>query len=342
MLRFALKRIGLAVLVLITTFSFTFFLMRGFGDPITAVVGDRVSPEELARRLSEAGLDRPLLVQYFEGLWGMLTLDFGTSLLDSKAPIDVFLKTFPATLEITVAGLIIAWPLAAFLARRATEKPGGFLDRNLSGFGAVAFAIPGFAVALFLRIVFSIWLPLFPVGGRADISTLSTLNGSARVTGFFTIDSILALRPDLFLVSLHHLALPAVTIALSITGIFASAIRNNLRGVEKTYFAASAKGFGLKRKEQVRDWLYPAVRPDVYMLLGVQLMVMLNGLVLTERAFNYQGLGLELVERAVSKDFIMVQGFVVCIAIVIVATNTVLDIASYRADPRMKAELDDK
>lgn len=342
MLRFALNRAGLAVLVVITTFSFTFFLMRGFGDPISSIVGDRVSEEELARRLAEAGLDRPLLVQYFEGLLGVLTLDFGTSLIDGKAPVDVFFDTFPATLEITIAGLLIAWPLAAFLARRASIRPGGFLDKNLSGIGAVAFALPGFAVALFLRMAFSIWLPLFPVGGRADISTLSILDGSERVTGFFTLDSILALRPDLLLVSLHHLALPALTIALSITGIFASAIRNNIRGVEKSYFAVSAKGFGLSKDEQVKHWLYPAIRPDIFMLLGVQLMVMLNGLVLTERAFNYQGMGLEIVERAVSKDFVMVQGMIVCISIVIVLTNSVLDVAAFRTDPRVRRRLGER
>src|SRR5690242_1840804 len=153
------------VLILVTT---VFVLMRTTGDPITAALGGRLTPEQLAQRIHEAGYDRPILVQYLDYLGGVLTGDFGTTISDNRPVLEV-LKTYGlATLELVCYGLVVAFIVGIPLGMVAAYFRDKFQDASLRVFAILCYATPVFFAGLLLKLVFSVWLGWFPVAGRAS------------------------------------------------------------------------------------------------------------------------------------------------------------------------------
>jgi peptide/nickel transport system permease protein len=321
------------VFILVTT---VFVLMRSTGDPITAALGGRLTPAQLAERVHEAGYDRPILVQYFEYLGNIVRGDFGTTLSDHR-PVTEVLTTFgAATLELSVYALLVAFVLGIPLGRLAAYLRDKWPDAVLRVLAILAYATPVFFVGLLFKLIFSIWLGWLPVAGRASTGAeiqLSTLDGA---TGIYLIDAIRTGDSEVISDVLQHAVLPALTLGLLTAGVFLRLVRTNVIGTLGMGYVEAARSRGVPERRLLRKHAYrPALIPIVT-VIGLQIALLLSGAVLTETTFEWKGLGFQLVQYLQARDFVAVQGIVVMLAVIVALTNFVVDIIAALIDPRVR------
>ena len=204
------------VLILVTLI---FFIMRVLpGDPIRSQLGPRVSEEQAEDLRERLGLNRPILIQYFDFIGDMVTLDFGTALTQGERPIrDELGERLPATIELTIPAIsltAIIGILSGAYAAKNRKKPIDYIIRLLS---IVMSSIPIFFMGLLFQIAFSVKVPIFPLSGRMDTLLLTTFESP---TNFYIIDAIITKNWPAFWSALSHLILPSVTLGLALSGVF--------------------------------------------------------------------------------------------------------------------------
>ena len=319
------------VLILVTV---VFFLIRLTGDPITAALGGRLTPEQLAERIHEAGYDRPVLVQYFEYLGQILTFDFGTTLTDNRPVTEVLVTYGSATLELVVYALIVAFIVGIPLGMVAAAKRDRWPDATLRVSAILFYATPVFFSGLVAKLIFSVWLGWLPVSGRANVRTEIAL--SKEGTGIYLIDAIASGNPAYVQDVLLHAILPAATLGLLTAGIFLRLVRTNVIGTYNMPYIDAARSRGVSEGRLVRKHAYrPALIP-IITVIGLQIALMLGGAVLTETTFEWKGLGFQLAGYLASRDFVAVQGIVAMIAVIVALTNFLVDIIAAFVDPRVR------
>ncbi|MFT4157405.1 MAG: ABC transporter permease [Microbacterium sp.] len=319
------------VLILVTV---VFFLIRLTGDPITAALGGRLSPEQLAQRVHEAGYDRPVLVQYVEYLGQILTFDFGTTLTDNRPVTEVLVTYGSATAELVIYALIIAFIVGIPLGMVAAAKRDRWPDATLRVSAILFYATPVFFSGLVAKLIFSVWLGWLPVSGRAGVRTEIAL--SREGTGIYLFDAIASGNPAYVQDVLLHAILPAATLGLLTAGIFLRLVRTNLIGTFTMPYIDAARSRGVSEGRLVRTHAYrPALIP-IITVIGLQIALMLGGAVLTETTFEWKGLGFQLAAYLGSRDFVAVQGIVAMIAVIVAVTNFVVDIIAAFIDPRVR------
>lgn len=321
------------IFILVTT---VFFLMRITGDPITAALGGRLTPDQLAERVHAAGYDRPLLVQYFEYLGNVATGDFGTTFTDGRPVTDILVKYGAATAELVFYSLIVALVLGVPLGMVAAYFRDRLGDGFLRVFAILAYATPVFFVGLVLKLIFSVKLGWLPIAGRVSSSGESTLNSITNRTPFYLLDALrlgdLALIKDVA----SHAVLPAVALGLLTGGVFLRLVRTNLIGTLDRQYVESARSRGVSEYRLVtRHALRPALIP-VITVMGMQIALSLGGAVLTETTFEWKGLGFILVQYMQARDYVAVQGIVMLIAVIVAVTNFFVDVIAALIDPRVR------
>ncbi len=321
------------VLILVTV---VFFLIRLTGDPITAALGGQLTPDQLAERIHAAGYDRPVLVQYFEYLGQIFTLDFGTTLTGDRRPVtDVILTYGSATLELVVYALIVAFIVGIPLGMVAAAKRDRWPDAGLRVSAILFYATPVFFSGLVAKLIFSVWLGWLPVSGRANVRTEIAL-GREGGTGIYLIDAIASGNSAYVQDVLLHAILPAVTLGLLTAGIFLRLVRTNLIGTYNMPYIDAARSRGVGEGRLVRTHAYrPALIP-IITVIGLQIALMLGGAVLTETTFEWKGLGFQLAAYLSARDFVAVQGIVAMIAVIVAVTNFLVDIIAAFVDPRVR------
>jgi peptide/nickel transport system permease protein len=321
------------IFILVTT---VFFLMRSTGDPITAALGGRLPPAQLAQRIHEAGYDRPLFVQYLDYLGGIVHGDFGTTLSDHRPVLDV-LKTFgTATLELAVYALVVAFlvgiPLGRLAARWRDKAP----DAVLRVFAILCYATPVFFLGLLLKLIFSVKLGWLPVAGRASTSTEIEIDTLPHKSGIYLIDAIRTGDSGAVTDVLQHAILPAVALGLLTGGIFLRLVRTNVIGTFGSGYVEAARSRGVRERRLLRKHAYrPALIPIVT-VIGLQIALLLAGAVLTETTFEWKGLGFQLYTYLQARDFVAVQGIVMLLAVIVAVTNFIVDIVAALIDPRVR------
>ena len=335
LLRYLVVRLLLIFPTIFILVSMVFFVMRAIGDPITAALGGRLAPAELARRIHLAGYDRPVLVQYFDYLGQIARLDFGHTLTHQTIG-DVLATYGMATVEITVYAVIVALAVGIPLGMLAAHRRDTRVDAGARFFGILAYATPVFFVGLLLKLVFGVMLPILPIAGRASISNEMLLQTVPSSTGFYLID---ALRTgDITIISdvLAHAVLPALTLGLLTAGIFMRLVRTNMIGTLSNDYVDAARSRGVTEYRLVTKHAYrPALIP-VITVVGMQIAVLLSGAVLTETTFEWKGLGFQLAAFLNARDFVAVQGIVALLAVVVAVTNFLVDVLAAIIDPRIK------
>ncbi len=322
------------IFVLVTT---VFFLMRTTGDPITAALGGRLGPEELADRVAAAGYDRPLLEQYWEYLGQLVRLDFGTTLSTNQPVTEVLVDYGAATLELAFYALIVAFAVGIPLGRFAAYARDRWPDAVLRVFAILCYATPVFFAGMLLKLVFSSGLGWLPASGRA--STRSEIVIQTTVddpTGVYLIDAIKTGNGDVVRDVLEHAVLPAVALGLLTAGVFLRLVRTNVIGTLGMGYVEAARSRGVSERRLLRKHAYrPALIPIVT-VIGLQVALLLGGAVLTETTFEWRGLGFQLSEYLQARDFVAVQGLVVLLAVVVAVTNFVVDVIAALIDPRVR------
>jgi peptide/nickel transport system permease protein len=334
--RYILIRFLLIFPTIFILVSMVFWLMRTTGDPITAAQGGRLSADELARRIAEAGYDRPILVQYFEYLGKVFTGDFGTT-ISTNRPVTEVLTTYGlATAELAFYALLVAFivgiPLGMVAAYFRDKAP----DATLRVFAILCYATPVFFSGLLLKLIFAVWFKVLPVAGRASTDAEFEMLFLPDPTGVYTIDAIRTGNPEVVLDVLSHAVLPALALGLLTAGVFLRLVRTNVIGTLGSEYVDAARSRGVSEFRLVSKHAYrPALIP-IITVIGLQIALLLGGAVLTETTFEWKGLGFMLAEFLRARDFVAVQGIVALLAVIVAISNFIVDIIAALIDPRVR------
>ncbi|MCA5894489.1 ABC transporter permease [Isoptericola sp. NEAU-Y5] len=321
------------VFILVTT---VFVLMRATGDPITAALGGRLTPDQLAERIHAAGYDRPILVQYLEYLRGVFTGDFGTTLSDNRPVTEVLTTYGSATLELAAYAIVVALLLGIPFGMISGYFRDRLPDAVLRILAILAYATPVFFAGLLLKLVFSVWLGWFPVAGRVSTNGEIAMQMAGADSGFMLVDAFRTGDPAVVLDVLSHAVLPAAALGLLTAGVFLRLVRTNVIGTLGTGYVEAARSRGVAESRLVRKHAWrPALIP-IITVAGMQVAMLLVGAVLTETTFEWRGLGFQLAEYLQARDFVAVQGIVVLMAVVVAVTNFLVDIIAALIDPRVR------
>ncbi|GEB45982.1 MULTISPECIES: ABC transporter permease [Microbacterium] len=334
--RYILVRLLLIIPTVFILVTVVFVLMRITGDPITAALGGRLPPDQLAERIAQAGYDRPLIVQYFEYIGGILRGDFGTTLTDNRPVIEILLQYGSATLELAIYALFVALLIGIPFGLLAAYKRDRWPDATLRIGAILGYATPIFFVGLLLKLVFSVWLSVLPVAGRASTRTELKFASIENPTGIYLLDAIRlgdgAAAGDVLI----HAILPGVALGILTAGIFLRLVRTNVIGTLGAQYVTSARSRGVGEYRLVTKHAYrPALIP-IITVIGLQIALLLSGAVLTETTFEWKGLGFMLSEYLKARDFVAVQGIVVIIAVLVAFTNFLVDVIAAIIDPRVR------
>jgi peptide/nickel transport system permease protein len=335
--RFIAVRLLLTIPTVLILVSTVFFVMRITGDPISAALGGRLPPDQLAERIHQAGYDRPLIVQYFEYMGGLFSGDLGVTLTDNRPVLEILTTYGTATLELALFALVVAFLVGIPLGRIAAFRRDKPTDAGLRIFAILCYATPVFFLGLILKLIFAINLHLVPVSGRATIgSELEMARGLDGGSGLFLFDALRLGNPAVIGDVLIHAVLPAVALGLLTAGTFLRLVRTN---VISTYYspyveAARSRGVGESRLLKKHAWK-PALIP-VITVIGMQIAILLAGAVLTETTFEWKGLGFMLSQYLKARDFVAVQGIVVLVALIVTFANFLVDVIAALIDPRVR------
>jgi len=316
--------------------TLVFFLMRTTGDPITAALGGRLPPAELARRIAEAGYDRPLIVQYVQYLGNIASGDFGTTLSDHQKITTVLVTYGAATLELAFYALIVAFIVGIPLGMVAAYFRDKGWDASLRVFAILCYATPVFFSGLLLKLIFSIWLDWLPVAGRATTSDELTMQTLPHPTGIYLIDSIQTGDPAIVGDVLAHAVLPGIALGLLTAGVFLRLVRTNMIGTLSTDYVDAARSRGVRESRLVRKHAYKPALIPIITVIGLQIALLLGGAVLTETTFEWKGLGFQLAQYLQARDFVAVQGIVALLAVIVALTNFIVDVIAALIDPRVR------
>ncbi|MFE6286738.1 ABC transporter permease [Streptomyces sp. NPDC057877] len=332
MLRLVIRRLlqliptllGLSVLLFL-------WLNRLPGGPASAILGERATEAEVARINRALGLDQPLYVQYWRFLKRIGELDLGTSVQTGQPVWDEFTLRFPATVELSIAAMIIAIAVGVPLGYFAARKRGGWLDVTAVSGSLVGICIPVFFLALILKGVFAVELGIFPSYGR-----LSTGINATEITGFAVLDGVLTGELDASWDAITHLVLPAITLASIPLAVIVRMTRASVLEVLGEDYIRTAESKGLKRSTvRGRHVLRNAMLP-VVTAVGLLTGSLLSGAVLTESVFSFGGIGSFIRTAIDGRDYPVLVGFIMFIAIVYVLINLLVDVAYSLIDPRVR------
>jgi len=316
--------------VSIIAFSFIRLLP---GDPVMLLSGERVmSPERHAQISAQLGMDRPMVIQYFDYLGGVLTGDFGSSIVSKKPILDQFWALFPATVELSICAMIIAVALGIPAGVIAAMKRGSIFDQGLMGIALVGYSMPIFWWGLLLIILFSGTLQWFPVSGR-----ISLMFYFPQVTGFMLIDSLLSGQKGAFSSAISHLALPSIVLATIPLAVIARQTRSAMLEVLSEDYVRTARAKGLSPFRVVGVHALRNAMIPVITTIGLQIGVMLAGAILTETIFSWPGIGKWMVDSVFRRDYPVVQGGLLLIALVVMFVNLVVDLLYGLINPRVRA-----
>jgi len=329
---YVLTRVVLTVPMLLILLTATFLLLRvAPGDPVTATLGDRVSPERADAIRKGLGLNRPLWQQYAEYIGDIGRGDFGRSITTDRPIRTTISDRFPATLELTLAAMAVAvlvGIVVGSLAARFRDTP---FDVGGRLFGVVLYAAPIFWLGLMFQLLFSIWLHWFPTGNRID-----AFLEPRSITKLYVVDSLITGNWTALRSSARHLALPAVTLGLVIGGIFIRLVRVNMLQTLKSDYVEAARARGIKERRIVFSHAFKNALVPVVTIIGLQFALLLSGAVLTETTFTWPGIGLSLYRFLQNRDYIAVQGLVTFYALFVVGASLLIDVVSAWIDPRIR------
>ena len=304
MTRYLLRRIVMTIPVLLGVATLVFSLIHLVpGDPAQAMLGEGASPQDIAALSNRLGLDQPLPVQYARFMWGLGHGDLGISLRTGR-PVSVsILERMPATAELATAAMLVAVLLAIPLGVAAAVWHDTPIDHGAMAAALIGVSMPNFWLGPLLAIVFAVQLGWLPVSGRGTIA---------------------------------HLVLPAVTLGAALAAILARMTRTSLLEELREPYVAAARARGVSRggavwRHALRNSLAPVVT-----IIGLQLGSVLTGTIITETIFSWPGVGRLLIQSISFRDYPLVQGCILLIAVTYVAVNVLTDVVYGWLDPRVR------
>jgi peptide/nickel transport system permease protein len=309
------KRLIAAIPVLLGLSLIVFLIMAMIpGDPATAILGSYATPENVERLNRSLGLDRSLPEQYFIWLGNLLQGDLGRSYALNRPVLDEVLERFSATLILASTALALCTVFGLLAGIVSAVRQFGWADRIVTLFVLVGISIPSFFLALLFILFFAVRLRVLPASGMYAIYGGGDL-------------------PDL----LHHLILPAVTLAVVATGVVARLTRTAMLEVLRQDYIRTARAKGLGERKVIYRHALKAAMVSIVPVVGLQAGFVLGGAVYIETVFQWPGIGAMLVKAISTRDILLVQGGVLFVAAAYVFVNLIADVVQATLDPRLKA-----
>jgi peptide/nickel transport system permease protein len=332
MLRFVVRRLLLLIPILLGLSLLVFFWIRALpGDPATALLGERATPEAIVAVNKQYGLDKPIYVQYFAYVKQTASGNFGTSQTSRRPVTTEFTERFPATIELALAAMFFSIVLGLPLGFFAAKRYGGFFDHFSLFASLLGISIPIFVLAIILKYIFAVQLGWLPTVGR-----MSVLINIDHPTNFYLIDAILAGDPEAFWDVVKHLILPAIALGSIPLAIIARITRASVLDVQNEDYVRTARAKGVDpRTVDTRHILRNAMLPIVT-IIGLQAGLLLSGAVLTESVFAFPGIGTWLLEAIRTRNYPVLQGGILFIAFVFVLVNLIVDLSYGFLNPRIR------
>ena len=332
LLQYSATRLGLAPVMLWLIATLVFLLLRvAPGDPVDAVLGSRAPAAAKAAMRARLGLDQSLLDQYVDYLHGLIQGDLGQGLINQEPVSNIINRTLPASLELSVVALVVAAIVGLSIGFSGIARPEGKLDLAGRLYGLGTYALPPFWVAMLVQLLFAVSLGWLPVGGRFPPSLIPP-----QGSGFYLIDSVLALDWTALRGTIRHLVLPAGTLALLLSGTFTTALRLNLRRTLRGDYVEAARSRGLSETQVVLRHGLPNALLPVLTIAGITVASLIGGALLIEVTFSWPGIALRLQEAINQRDYPVVQGIVVVIAALVVLVSVAVDLLVAALDPRIR------
>lgn len=313
--------------------TMVFFVLRvAPGDPVSAALGDRLSPEAIDTQREKLGLNDPLIVQYWDYLTSVIRLDFGTTFTDNQPILHVVRDNGGATLSLTLSAFIIALVIGIPLGLLAGRKRDTATDAGIRLFGIITYAAPVFFVGLLAQL----WIarPLgLPTTGDSSAETKYIV---PQRTHILVVDAFLSGDVASIQDVLRHLILPSITLALLIVGVFIRLVRVNILQTVQSDYVEAAQARGISQRKVMRNHAFRNALVPVITIIGLQMALLLAGAVLTETTFNWPGIGQKLVEYINERDYGAVQGIITIFALIVIFISLVVDIVNAIIDPRVR------
>ncbi|MDE3080276.1 MAG: ABC transporter permease subunit [Paracoccaceae bacterium] len=333
MLQFLLRRIAVLIptFIGVTLISFSFIRLLP-GDPVMLLAGEHaLSPAQHAAAMHALGLDRPLPIQYLDYLRGVLSGDFGQSIVTKRPVLQEFFSRFPATLELSIVAMIFAVLIGIPAGMFAAIKRGSMFDQMVMGSALVGFSMPIFWWGPLLIILFAGVLHWLPVSGR-----ISLVYYFPPVTGFMLIDSLLSGQDGAFQSALSHLVLPAIVLGTIPLAVIARQTRSAMLEVLGEDYVRTARAKGMPPRRVIGVHALRNAMIPVITTIGLQVGVLMAGAILTETIFSWPGIGKWMVDAVFRRDYTVIQGGLLIIALIIMFVNLVVDVLYGFINPRIR------
>jgi len=332
MLRFVVRRLFQLIPILFGLSIILFAWVHALpGGPAEGLLGERATPARVAQVRHDYGLDRPLYVQYGAYMRRTVTFDFGQSIATQRSVKTEIRRRFPATVELSLAAMIFAIGLGIPLGFLAAKRVNGPADHLSMAGSLLGISIPVFFLAYLLKYLFAVKLHWLPSIGR-----LSPTRQVHHPTGFYVLDAVLTLDPSTLWDSLRHLVLPAIALGTIPLAIITRITRAAVLEVADEDYVRTAEAKGMTAEVvNTRHILRNAMLPIVT-IVGLQTGLLLAGAVLTELVFAWGGIGSFLYQGIVDRDFPVIEGGVLFVAVVIALVNLAVDVTYGLLDPRIR------
>ncbi len=279
------------------------------GDPATVIGGPNATSSDLEAIRDKMGLDRPVLVQYFDYLGGILQGDFGYSYQTNQAVTEAIITRFPTTVKLAVASMVVAVLIGIIAGIISARKQNSWVDVTSTTFALVGVSIPNFWLGTILILIFSVNFQLLPVGG---------LNSP-----FYTFEGM------------KELILPAITLGTASAALIARMTRSSMLEVIRSDYIRTAKAKGVRKRPLIWVHTLKNAMIPVLTIIGINFGSLLGGTIVTEQVFAINGIGRLMIDAIAARDFPIVQGTVLLIAAIFVVVNLIVDIIYTLIDPRI-------
>ena len=313
MLQYIVKRLLLAIPILVAVVTLVFFVVRmAPGDPAQVILGDSASQESLTALRTELGLDRPILVQYGEFLFSIIKGDLGDSIIRKQSINSMIAEVLPYTIELTLAGVLVGVILGLPLGVFSAVFRNSAADYGVRIMSLLGLSFPAFYSGILLLLAFAVYLGWFPVISDPDMGNIGE--------------------------RLYMLVLPAMNLGLIMMAYVVRSARSSLLETLGEDYIRTAKakglpGFIILYKHALKNALIPVIT-----IVGLYLGVLVGNSVLTEIVFNRPGLGKLILSALDERDYSLLQGLMVVYAFIIVLVNLITDLTYGMVDPRIRKQ----
>ncbi|MHA1977790.1 MAG: ABC transporter permease [Candidatus Hodarchaeales archaeon] len=330
--RFIAIRLLTMVFIVFVLLTFIFFAIHIIpGDPVEAMVGESASQETIENLRHELGLDKPLLMQYFDYIFGVFTGDLGDSIILRESVASMILDRAGVTVQLAVMAWIVSVIFGIGIGRYSAYKEGKIQDHAIRSGTLFIYAIPVYVLGIALQLIFGVYLNILPIFG-----TNSPLVRPPKVTGMILVDTLLVGDLYGFTDSLTHFILPVLSLAAYYVAVTVRITRSETVKARKRTYCLLAQAKGLDEKTITTKHAFRNALLPVATIIGLQAGTLLTGSILTETVFSFHGLGNLIFIAASQRDFILTQGVVTVFVLITSVIGMIIDISYYFLDPRVR------